>query len=338
MPDFYYEDFAPGETVQFGGDKEVTKDEIIRFAEIYDMQPFHLDEEAGRRSILGSLSASGWHTCSMMMRANYDHWISRTASLGAPGVEQVKWMKPVLPGDRLRLTRRTLDKRVSQSRPDMGLVSFETDAHNQRGEQAFFQKHTQLVALRHPRGEAAEPASRPAAAKIAADNPPRPKNVGFSAGGYLEDVELNAYVESGSTLFTRDDIIAFARAYDPQPFHLDDAAARASHFGALTASGWHTAACWMRNMIMSRQTFVKEQRAKGITMIDGGPSPGFSDMRWRKPVFVGDTITYGTMPVEKRVTSRKGWGLVFQHNTGYNQHGDLVFSFLGSHFVPVRGD
>ncbi len=334
MPEFYYEDFNPGDDLKFSRGREVTKEEIIRFAEQYDPQPFHLDEAAGRASILGGLSASGWHTCSMMMRANYDHWISRTASLGAPGIEQVKWMKPVLPGDMLRFVRRVVDKRVSRTKPDMGFVTFEMDGFNQRGEQFFFQKHMQMVAVRRPQG-APQPAARDRSK--AEEKPQKPQDSGFGSGGYFEDIPLNAYSESGSSTFTKDSIVAFAREFDPQPFHLDEAAARASHFGGLAASGWQTASLWMRNGILRRQEWLKEQRARGVETVEGGPSPGFTDMRWIKPVLAGDTVTFGSMVVEKRLTSRKGWGLAFSHNTGFNQHGDLVFSYRGSHFVPVRG-
>lgn len=337
MPELYFEDFIPGEDLKFSRGAAVTREEIIRFAEQYDPQPFHLDEAAGKASILGGLSASGWHICGMMMRANYDNWISRTASLGAPGIEQVKWMKPVLVGDELHFVRRVTDKRVSRTKPEMGFVAFEMDGFNQRGEQFFFQKYVQMLALRRPQG-APQAAQEKAAPSEKPVKPVKPQDSGFGSGGYFEDVPLNVYTEGGSTTFTPESIVAFAREFDPQPFHLSDEAARQSHFGRLAASGWHTAANWMRNVVMRRQAWLREQQARGVATVDGGPSPGFSDMRWLKPVFAGDTITYGSMPVEKRLTSRKGWGLVFSYNTGFNQHGDLAFSYRGAHFVPVRGD
>lgn len=332
MPALYFEDFPPDETFRFGGDRQVTKDEIIAFAQRYDPQPFHLDEAAGRASLLGGLAASGWHTCAMTMRAIYDGWLRDTASLGAPGIEEARWLRPVRPGDRLRFVRRTGAKRVSRSRPQMGLIGFEIDAFDQNDQHVFHQRHTQLVAVRHPQRAPAPPRETPAAPPdetLTADS-------GFPSGGYFEDIVLGAYTRAGETTFTRETIVAFAAQYDPQPFHLSDEAARASHFGALAASGWQTAAEWMGAIIRRRQAWVAEQTARGIATVEGGPSPGFVAMRWPRPVHAGDRIVYGATPIDKRRTSRKGWGLVTSHNTGFNQRGELAFAFRGMHFVPVR--
>ena len=100
----------------------------------YDAQPMHLDEEAGRNSILGGLAASGWHTCSMMMRMMTDSYLLRMAAEGAPGIDYVKWKKPVLAGDVLSGETRVLDSRTSNSRPGIGIVSFRHELRNQRGE------------------------------------------------------------------------------------------------------------------------------------------------------------------------------------------------------------
>jgi acyl dehydratase len=143
----------------------------------------------------------------------------------------------------------------------------------------------------------------------------------------LDQVKLGQKRILGSHLFTADGIITFARAYDPQPFHVDEAAAKASHFGGLCASGWHTAAVWMRLM-------VDDIRAQGVPAANLGPSPGFQDMRWLKPVYAGDTITYSTTPIEKRaLASRPEWGLLSSLNAGVNQHGIEVFRFTGLVFV-----
>jgi acyl dehydratase len=154
---------------------------------------------------------------------------------------------------------------------------------------------------------------------------------------YFEDIEIGVAREIGSHTFTADEIKRFATLYDPQPFHLDEEAAARSHFGRLCASGWHTAAVCMRMLVENRQRVVAELTARGAPIAEWGPSPGFRDLKWLKPVFVGDTITYANEPVEKRASnSRPGWGLLFSLNTGTNQHGERVYSFVGSAFVQRR--
>lgn len=128
----YFEDFPVGNVSTFGA-YEVTLDEVRAFASEFDPQPFHLDEEAGARSLAGALSASGWHTTAMCMRMMYDGYIGRAASMGSPGVDEVKWLKPVFPGDVLSMRRTTLEARVSSSRPEMGIIKSRWEVLNQNG-------------------------------------------------------------------------------------------------------------------------------------------------------------------------------------------------------------
>ncbi|BAF90150.1 MaoC-like dehydratase [Azorhizobium caulinodans ORS 571] len=154
---------------------------------------------------------------------------------------------------------------------------------------------------------------------------------------FFEDCEIGSRLVLGSHTFTREAIIDFAQKYDPQPFHLDDEAAKRSHFGALCASGWHTAAQWMRAFIDRQKRDVAEASAGGAPVAKLGPSPGFKDLHWLKPVYVGDTITYATEVKDKQTSkSRPQWGLLFAHNTGTNQHGDLVLEFESVVFVERR--
>ena len=129
-----FEDFIEGATMQFG-EKTVSAAEIIEFASEFDPQPMHLDEEAGKAGILGGLSASGWHTCSMFMRLLCDSLLLHSTSQGAPGIDFVKWKKPVLAGDTLTASSTVLAKRVSNSRPNLGFVTMRAEMINQRGEQ-----------------------------------------------------------------------------------------------------------------------------------------------------------------------------------------------------------
>lgn len=147
--DIYFEDLPNGKILDLG-EKHVTREEIVAFASEFDPQPHHLDDEAAKQSILGGLSASGWHTCAMMMRLLVDGLAVRAASMGSPGIEEVRWMKPVRPGDVLRMRGEVTSARVSKSRPDMGIVDIEWTLHNQR-EQVAWMKATGLYGLRAPR-------------------------------------------------------------------------------------------------------------------------------------------------------------------------------------------
>lgn len=119
----HYEDFQPGPFARFGP-RLVMREEIIAFAAEYDPQPMHLDEEAGKRSMLGGLSGSGWHMCALTMRMIVDGFLNRSASLGAPGVEEARWLAPLRPGDQLTLDVEVLECRELRSRAGVGMVKF----------------------------------------------------------------------------------------------------------------------------------------------------------------------------------------------------------------------
>ncbi|MBC7102684.1 MAG: MaoC family dehydratase [Parvibaculum sp.] len=153
-PKYFWEDFPVGETVEFGR-KNVTKEEILEFASEFDPQPFHLDEEAAKQSILGGLCASGWHSCAMAMRMMCDGYILESASLGAPGVDEVRWKKPVYVDDVIRLRRTCTERRASKSRPEMGLTKFRTEVLNQKDEVVMTMEGWAMYGRRHP-GEEAE--------------------------------------------------------------------------------------------------------------------------------------------------------------------------------------
>ena len=129
----YFEDVKVGDTERFGR-YEVTREEIIEYARQFDPQPFHLDEEAAKASMFGGLIASGWHTGAMLIRMLNDHSIPRAATSGALGFDDLKWVKPVRPGDILSVETRVLDKAESRSRPEIGVVKVESRVLNQAGE------------------------------------------------------------------------------------------------------------------------------------------------------------------------------------------------------------
>ena len=130
---YYFEDLAPGTVLEFG-DAEMTAEAIIGFARQFDPQPFHIDPEAAKTSLFGGLCASGWHTASVMMRLWVDNYLSSEASLGSPGVDEVRWHRPVFPGDRLSCRVEVLSASPSRSKPFMGTVRSKCQVLNQNGE------------------------------------------------------------------------------------------------------------------------------------------------------------------------------------------------------------
>ena len=128
-----FEDYKDGEVFEFG-DYLITREEIIEFASRYDPQAFHLDDEAASRSHFGGLVASGWMTCSVLMRMLVDHYISPRSSMGSPGLDEIRWLRPVRPGDRLRVRVTIVSTRASASKPDRGFVLAEQEVLNQHDE------------------------------------------------------------------------------------------------------------------------------------------------------------------------------------------------------------
>lgn len=129
----YFEDFHPGQVIDLGS-KTVSEEEIIAFATQFDPQPFHVDHDAAAESIFKSVIASGWHTCSMMMRMVVDGLMCEASSMGSPGVDGIRWMQPVRAGDTLSVSYETIKVKASASRPDRGVVWSKWTATNQHGE------------------------------------------------------------------------------------------------------------------------------------------------------------------------------------------------------------
>jgi acyl dehydratase len=335
--DLFYEDFRPGDVTSFGA-VTITRDAIVDYAREFDPQPFHLDEEMARETFVGTLIASGWHTCALQMRMMCDAWVLRSSSMGGPGVEEVKWLKPVLPGDVLTVRQTVLEAKTSRSRPDMGLVLIRLETLNGALEPVMTETAWVMQGRRNSDGSSGS--GRNPARNASAERPKQNLDdllAGPPAGpvrGY-EDLVVGHTEVTGAHVFTDEDIIRFARLYDPQPFHVDVEAARASAYGALIASGWHTGSRWMRSLVdhraASAAALPPDERPRY------GPSPGFTNLRWLKPVRAGDTLRFATTLTDKRVSaSRPGWGLSFTRNTAWNQHGECVLVFQSGGFIGLR--
>jgi acyl dehydratase len=129
-PLHFWEDFPVGQVRDFGG-MAVSREAVLAFAQQFDPQPFHLDDEAARGSLFGGLCASGWHTCAMAMRMMCDGYLLDAASLGSPGIDNLRWLKPVFPGDTLSVRMEVLDARPMASKPHVGLLRSRWEVRNQ---------------------------------------------------------------------------------------------------------------------------------------------------------------------------------------------------------------
>ena len=146
----YYEDLEVGQKSSFGH-YEVTREEVLDFAQKYDPQPFHLSDEAAAKTHFGRLAASGWHTAAMQMNMLVKEWSQHSvASLGSPGLDELKWMKPVYPGDTLRVESELIEKRRSASRPEMGLTKTRSTVFNQHDEPVMSMIANGMVRVRNP--------------------------------------------------------------------------------------------------------------------------------------------------------------------------------------------
>ena len=154
---------------------------------------------------------------------------------------------------------------------------------------------------------------------------------------FFDDIRIGDVVMTGRHTFTAGEIKSFATRFDPQLFHVDEEEAARSHFGALCASGWHTASAWMRLMVDYRRAENDAARARGEGVAASGPALGFRDLKWLKPVYAGDAIDYKSEVLEVRASnSRAGFGLVTVLTSGANQNGAPVISFVSTTFVARR--
>ncbi|MFD0464111.1 MaoC/PaaZ C-terminal domain-containing protein [Microvirga aerilata] len=225
-----FEDLPVG-FAQTLGPLHVSKEDILAFAREYDAQPFHVDEAAAKDSFIGTLIASGWHTCSLNMRLVAEGLLLDASSMGAPGIEEVKWVKPVLPGDTLRSRMTVLESRPSKSRPTLGLVRFHFDMINQADETVLTQTNWVMFATRDAEPFTGEDRTMSAATDALPASMPQREAPPVSVNPYFEDLVIGETEELGAYTFLPDDIIGFARQFDPQPFHVDAEAAKHSLFG-----------------------------------------------------------------------------------------------------------
>jgi acyl dehydratase len=147
--DRYFEDYVEGDVHSFGSIL-VEADEVVSFAKRFDPQEFHTDPEAAKRTAFGGLIASGWHTAGLMMRLFFEHYLTHVASLGSPGLDELRWLRPVRPGDKLSLRVTVLKAVASKSKPDRGAITSFIEVFNQANEAVMTLKVVNIIARRPP--------------------------------------------------------------------------------------------------------------------------------------------------------------------------------------------
>lgn len=239
-----------------------------------------------------------------LMRSVTDGYLARAAGLGAGGVPDVDWPDPAPIGERLTAVMMCEKKRTLSSKPGVGLTVLRYEVSSDSGACVIRWRANQFLRLRSAVSEQTE-FNGPALSE-------RPSSTLTLPPGA---------VALGAHAFDQNEIVAFANNYDPQPFHLDEIAARTSLFGALCASGWHTTAIWYRLLIdHDRRAIAFSHYGKSADASNTQrPPTGFRDVRWHRPVYVGDTITFAELPVARtgQVSQRKFVGL--------NQANEKVF-------------
>ena len=148
-PKLHWEDFKPGDVAIYGP-RRVTREEIVAFAAEFDPQPMHLDEAAASTTLLGGLGASGWHTCCLLMRIIADGYLLEASSMGAPGVDEMRWLKPLRPGTEIRVRATALETRPSTSRPERGFVKFRFDVIDEQDAVLASLTCSQMLGRREP--------------------------------------------------------------------------------------------------------------------------------------------------------------------------------------------
>lgn len=300
----FFEDFPVGATREFCH-YGLTRAQIEAYAADFDSLL------GSRRNAAGALTASPWQSPALLMRLNYDGWMNEAAARGAPGVDEARWLRPLTAGETLSARYTVRNARVSRSKPHLGLVQFFYELLGDDHAPVFSQLNSVMIELRSPQQPDTD---------TTADGAPRNRETSTA-------VEESAAIALGTVDFAADEVTAFARTYDPQPFHVDAAAAKAGPFGALAASGWHTAAGWAR----AYATSVKAGTP-------GLPTPErllwLRPLLWRRPVFAGNRIAFEFVsgPIDR---ASEGDSVMTAIGRGRDESGATIFEFTVGMTIPA---
>lgn len=324
-----FEDFPVGSKAELGVTRMLDRSTIEHFRETWDPAlPFEPRDDHK------PTTASRWHVCGALMRMICDSFLLETAGLGAPGMQDLRWHQAVHAGETLTAQYTVRDARVSARRPELGIANLVYDMRNQHDDLVFSWTCTHLMRTRlgleaaeAERAQEPEPNSAPVKRGDADPS---------ASHGQTDDVEHNAIerpltvgqtTRLGTHTFERDAITAFAAEHDPQRFHLTEAGARDSLFGALCASGWHTIAAFAHLRAAHGLAVSQAYKAAGLTP----PTVRFVDhvpqLRWMRPVFVDACLTYTTeiRALEPR-PSNQGAQRVLRRVSAANTASETVFT------------
>lgn len=297
MPEhLYFEDFPVGVAREFCR-FDLTRDLVETYAADFDSL------FGARKDGSNALTASPWQLPALLMRLNYDGWMNEAAARGAPGVDDARWLRPVTAGEILSARYTVRSARVSRSKPHLGLVQFFYELLGGDNAPVFSQLNSVMMELRSPRQSDTDTRTD-SALRL----------------GDTDTVDEGAVIALGAIDFPADKVITFARTYDPQPFHVDAVAAQSGPFGALAASGWHTAAGWARAYAKSVEAGIK-----GLPMPDR--LLWLKPLHWRKPVFAGNRVSFEFVPGD---TKKSGGGdrMVTAIGRGRDPGGATIFEFV----------
>jgi acyl dehydratase len=311
-----FEDFPVGKSFEFGR-YEISAAQIDSYAAAFDCQP-------ARGANGGSAvrpTASPLQLCAILMRLNFDGWMSGTAALGAPGVDEVLWLQPARAGQVLLGRASVLKARISQSKPELGFVQFRHELIDDLGRLVMAQTNYVMFARRDYADRGSDRPTQKKTSEPVANTPA----ASSAMPKIWTDKVLGERIGIGATEFSRESIMTFARVYDPQSFHVDEVAAKSGPFGALAASGWHTASAWMN-------AYVQACHCSGAVP---GQLVSIADLRWLRPVYASDTIAWDFTMVAISSDDAAG-AIMTSRNAGTNQDGVTVFEFSAKMAMPVR--
>ena len=326
-----FDDLEVGETFAIGP-YEMTEARIIEYARSFDPQPMHVDPEAGRTSPLRGLAASGWHTASVLMRLAYDSWIHNIRALGSPGIDRTEWPRKLMADKTIRGEGRILALRVSRKRPQFGLAQIELSVRETGSGDEVIRAVWWLMVERSRMSALESPAADRGKPKPAMPSPPE-RDAAAVPGVqmlYLGGTEPGEPIYLGEASASEEEILTFARAFDPQPFHLDRKIAQASVLQGLAASGWHTCSLWMRTNVRARLALLADmpESERQRFVHSAAIGLGFDNLSWPRPVRPGDRLhAFMTLLESRESRSRPGWGIARWQSDMTDENGNLVLRF-----------
>lgn len=316
----YWEDIEAGEIIPLGT-AGMSRDAIVAFASEFDPQQVHLDEEAAKNTLLRAQAASGWHTCVVVNQLFEAAVAECHLTLMVAGAEDIRWRKPVRPGDSLSGRVVILEKAECACSRDAGTCRAVVEVTNQCLD-VVASWHTDCIVSR--RGKT--PRDESALCPLRRVRPPRVPSLHAERGiKFFDDVVIGDAIDLGGYTFDDDRVAGFWQRYQPAQFHPTDPCGDA---GRELANDWHVVSAWMQCIVHYYRRQANSLRQVGSLVPQLGPAAGVKHLRWPVPVKVGETIFYRTWAERKiEIAARDDWGLLIAGAEGVNVSGQIVVSF-----------